>query len=74
MTEARHDAQQAENSLPREHAITLREQRHLRTRRWNGVAGFTECQCDEPSTLGGPSEPEHELGVACEPMLSKCAR
>ncbi len=68
MTEARQDAQQPEITVPRDRAITLREQRHLRTRRWNGVAGFTESQCDEPATLGGPRQPEHELGVACEPM------
>lgn len=68
MTEARHDAQPPEITVPRDSAITLREQNHLRTRRWNGVAGYTECQSDEPSTLGGPREPEHELGVACEPM------
>lgn len=67
MTEAPR-VESAHNDEPRERAITLREQRHFRTRTWNGVAGFTECQCDEPAILGGPREPEHELGVACEPM------
>lgn len=67
MTEApREDS--PHNDTPREVAITLREQRQLRTRRWNGVAGFTESQCGEPATLGGEREVEHELGVACEPM------